>query len=170
MIVYFSATGNSKYVAERIAAAIDDKAFSIEQNPVVNLLPGEVFGVVTPTYEYTLPVPVKNFLSQLRADISAQHYCFYVGTYGTSTGAASAMANDLMKKNARPFDAMFDIRMPDTWTPVYNLSNPEKVAAINRRADEEIDELIRQIKGRVTGKHMDLTFPRFVGLIGSECQ
>ncbi len=35
MILYFSATGNSKYVAERIAEATGDRALSIETNPLV---------------------------------------------------------------------------------------------------------------------------------------
>lgn len=38
MILYFSATGNCKYVAERIAAEFDDTAVSIEvSNGQVNL-------------------------------------------------------------------------------------------------------------------------------------
>ena len=37
MILYFSATGNSKYVAERIAADTNDHAVSIETNPRVAL-------------------------------------------------------------------------------------------------------------------------------------
>ena len=169
MIVYFSATGNSKYVAERVAEATGDTAVSIEkQKPVINLSTGEVFGLVTPTYDYTLPVIVKDFLSRLELNFASRPYLFYVGTFGTSTGAASAMANAVMQKKGHPFEAMFDIRMPDTWTPMYDLSDPVKVAQINRNADEEIEELIDQIRNRVTGKHMDLTFPVFVGKIGEK--
>ena len=35
MILYFSATGNSKYVAERIAANTNDHAVSIEKNLII---------------------------------------------------------------------------------------------------------------------------------------
>ena len=35
MILYFSATGNSKYVAERIAANTNDHAVSIETNLII---------------------------------------------------------------------------------------------------------------------------------------
>ena len=38
MILYFSATGNSKYVAERIAAAFDDTAVSIEKHLIYFLI------------------------------------------------------------------------------------------------------------------------------------
>lgn len=169
MILYFSATGNSKYVAERIAEATGDTAISIEkQEPVINLSEDEAFGVVTPTYEYTIPVVVKEFLSRLELTCPSRPYLFYVGTFGTSTGAASAIANSIMKEKGYVFEATFDIRMPDTWTPMYDLSDPVKVAEINQKADEEIEELIDQIKNRVTGKYMDLTFPMFVGKIGEK--
>jgi hypothetical protein len=35
MILYFSATGNSKYAAERIAANTNDHAVSIEKNLII---------------------------------------------------------------------------------------------------------------------------------------
>ena len=45
MILYFSATGNCKYVAERIAAEFDDTAVSIEvSNGQVNLSENEMLG------------------------------------------------------------------------------------------------------------------------------
>lgn len=37
MIVYFSGTGNCKYVAERISAALNDTAFSIEKTGTEHL-------------------------------------------------------------------------------------------------------------------------------------
>lgn len=71
-----------------------------------------------------------------------------------------------MKAAGCGFDAMFDVKMPDTWTPVFDLSDREKVREINRRADIQLEELKEQIAGRVTGKHMHLTTPRFTGAIG----
>jgi Pyruvate/2-oxoacid:ferredoxin oxidoreductase delta subunit len=166
MILYFSATGNSKHVAERIAAATNDKAISIETNPVVSLAADEPLGIVTPTFDWTLPLNVKEFLTGLQCPTCS--YLFYVGTFGTTTGGAAARANSIMKKKGRPFDAMFDIRMPDNWTPVFDLSDPEKVAEINRKADLEIEELIEQIKGRVTGVHMDFRLPLLGAVIGEK--
>ena len=36
--------------------------------------------------------------------------------------------------------------MPDTWTPIFDLSNKEKVQQINDNAELEIDYIIKQIK------------------------
>lgn len=51
MTYYFSATGNSKYVAERIAGALDDEARSI-QGCDGRLSRSDVIGFVTPTYAW----------------------------------------------------------------------------------------------------------------------
>ena len=53
-----------------------------------------------------------------------------------------------MKRKGFPIDAMFDIRMPDTWTPIFDLSDPEKVAERNRKADVEITEVIGMISNK----------------------
>lgn len=169
MILYFSATGNSRYVAERIADAVNEKAISIEGlKPVIDLEENEMLGIVTPTYCYTIPVIVKRFLSRMKVNCTSDHYVFFVGTFGTSTGGAAAMANAIMKRKGFPIDAMFDIRMPDTWTPIFDLSNPEKVAERNRKADVEITEVIGMISDRVKGKHMDLSFPRQAAMVGEK--
>jgi hypothetical protein len=49
---------------------------------------------------------------------------------------------------------MFDIRMPDTWTPMFDLSDKERVSEKNRKAGEEIEELKGQLEKRVSGKHI----------------
>ena len=42
--------------------------------------------------------------------------------------------------------ARFSVKMPDTWTPIFDLSNKEKVQQINDNAELEIDYIIKQIK------------------------
>lgn len=60
MIYYFSATGNNKYVAERIAEAINDEAKSIQDtNPL--LTKSDIIGFVSPTYGWGLPEIMKRF-------------------------------------------------------------------------------------------------------------
>ena len=44
--------------------------------------------------------------------------------------------------------------MPDTWTPIFDLSNKEKVQQINDNAELEIDYIIKQIKTFTIGNFM----------------
>lgn len=49
MIAYYSATGNCKYVAERIAKEFSDIAVSIEKlDPNIKIKENEMFGIITP--------------------------------------------------------------------------------------------------------------------------
>lgn len=172
MIFYFSATGNSLHVAKQLARegerlifipeAIDKGLYEYDVEPE------ETVGVISPTYNWTIPSVVEEFLQRLQLRCDRKPYTYYVGTFGTTTGAAAAMANQIMKAKACPFDAMFDVRMPDTWTPTYDLSDKDHVQQINRRADEQILELKEQIAGRLTGKRMDLTMPYLAGVAGKK--
>ena len=67
MIFYFSATGNSKYVAERIAGKTGDRLVSIgsaikNDEMSYELAPGEDLGFVTPVYFWGIPEIVHTFL------------------------------------------------------------------------------------------------------------
>lgn len=55
MIIYFSATGNSKYTAERIACGVNDTTVSMTScmkngQFKLHLGEGEALGIVSPTY------------------------------------------------------------------------------------------------------------------------
>ena len=85
MILYFSGTGNSKYVAERIARATGEEICSIEQVQEVNLKDGELFGLVCPTYWGELPILSRMFLTNTPIRTANNNYCFFVTTYGRMT-------------------------------------------------------------------------------------
>lgn len=170
MIFYFSATNNSKNVVNYIKKenekivfipdAIDNNIFEYD------VLKEENVGVVSPTYNWTMPSVVSLFLSKLKLNYKEKPYIYYIGTFGTTTGAASSMANHLLKNNGYKFDALFDIKMPDTWTPMYDLSDKEKVKKINEEADKELITLKDYIDNKVVGKHMHITMPYILGVIG----
>lgn len=165
MICYFSATGNSKYVAERIAGALGDTAVSIvNAEPAFRLAAGERFGLVTPTYFWELPVPVRDFLSRL-ALAGGAHYVFLIATYGTTPGCCGEDARRVLKKRDIALNAAFSVRMPDTWTPIFDLSDPEKVAAQNRDAEGFIADVIARIQAQETGNRTERRAPYAVRAI-----
>ena len=92
MILYFSATGNCKYAAARIAAAMGQDTVSI----VDCIQRGEYsfsddsIGIVSPTYFWGLPSIVKEFLEKAAFNTD---YLYFVSTYGTTPGA-SGMRQD----------------------------------------------------------------------------
>ena len=75
MILYFSGTGNSKYVAKRIADALGDEILNlndrIKASDTSLVETGERVIIVTPTYAWRIPRVVRDWLrkTELRGAI-----------------------------------------------------------------------------------------------------
>lgn len=162
MIAYFSATGNCKYVAQRIAEVTHDAAVSIEkQEPSVSFGFNEVFGIVTPTYCWELPEPTRTWLKSLSVS-GKPVFCFVVATYGTAPGCTGEEAKHILQKNGIKMDAAFSVKMPDTWTPIFDLSDTGKVKQQNEYAETELKSVVEKIRNRSTGNQMDRKMPYLV--------
>jgi NAD-dependent dihydropyrimidine dehydrogenase PreA subunit len=158
MIFYFSATGNSKYVALKIAAETKEEPIAIadcvkNREFTFEVKDKERIGFVTPTYFWGLPSIVCEFLEklELRMPDSYHPYIYHVATFGTTTGQVSHMVNELLKKRGLSLDGRFSVQMPDTWTPVFNLTDKEKIRKINHEAEKQIAEAAGKIRREFAG-------------------
>ncbi|MGN0394853.1 MAG: EFR1 family ferrodoxin [Coprococcus sp.] len=160
MIIYFSATGNSKYVANEIAKQTNDYAVSIlNLENKITLCLGERLGIVSPTYYWGLPSIVDEFFGKCEI-IGAEHpYIYFVATYGTTTGQTGAFVRKHLNRKGLELSASFSVKMPDTWTPIYDLSDKEKVAAINKNEKSQIQEIVNHIRNSELGDYMKEKVP-----------
>ncbi len=159
MILYFSATGNSKYVASRIAGAIHDEIVAITDCIAENsfIFKEERIGIVTPTYFWGLPSIVNDFLK--KAEFHTD-YLYFVATYGTTPGAIGDLAKEAI--NDREVDAMYSVRMVDTYTPIFDISTLEKQNVFTKNTETEIKTIIRSINEKRCNKRMLHSTPTFV--------
>lgn len=167
MIFYFSATGNSKYVATRIAKAINENLISIVdcvENSFYcfNVKPKEKIGIICPTYYLGLPTIVCDFLKDITLINGYNHYFYLVATYGYTTGHNGEMINNLIKNKGYHLNAQFSVKMPDTWTPKYDLSCTKKIKKINTKAEIQIDNIVDMIQTEKTGNFMKNQIPKFI--------
>lgn len=159
MILYFSATGNSRHVAMRIADSLGDKAISIEGlSPDLTIADGECLGLVSPTAWWELPVITRQFIRSMNVT-GKPSYVFFVVTYGTTSGATAADASHELRRRGIHLNAAFGVKMPDTWTPLFDLSDKDKVAKINEEAEKQIDKLLPRIAAHEKGFHVALRTP-----------
>ena len=156
MILYFSATGNCKYVARKLAQSTGQDALSIVDciREGRYSFEDDTVGIIAPAYFWGLPSIVEDFLhkAEFRTD-----YLYYVSTYGTTPGASGALADEAIK--GRRIDAFYSVRMPDTWTPTFDLSTPDKVAVFTKTTEKGIDEVCQKIAERHTNSHMSPRTP-----------
>lgn len=166
MIFYFSATGNSFYTAKRIASQTGDVLYSMvdcikEEHFHFSLSPKEKVGIISPTYAWGLPSLVLDFLEKLEWD-EKPSYLWFLATYGTTPGQTGWFAKQVMMRKNITIQASYSVKMPDTWTPTYDLSKKEKVQRINDKAELEIDAAIEGIRHERKGDFMERKMPLFL--------
>ena len=159
MILYFSATGNSKYVATRIAEVQEDKIFSITKCVDENCFnfEDETIGIVVPTYFWSLPSIVDDFLD--KANFKTK-YLYFVATYGTTPGATGSLANKKIRN--RSIDAYFCVKMVDNYTPIFDISTKELQDKFLANTEETIDGIISKITAQENGNYMKGCTPVFL--------
>lgn len=163
MIIYFSATGNSKFVASQVAEATDDNIISItEITEKLHLQPGESLGIVIPTYFYWVPSNVQEFLENLEIDCDENSYIYCIATCGGTSGQASQQVGRYLKKKGKYVNAYFDIVTPDNWTPMFDANNKDKIAKVIENEKPQLDKIISHIKNKESGKFIKHTLPYVV--------
>lgn len=131
---------------------------SIEnQEPNICLKEGEDLGIITPTYWWELPPIMREWLTKL--SVNRTGYTYLVATYGTTSGCCGEDARRILKKRNITLSASFGVKMPDTWTPLFDLSDPVTVAKQLADAEGFIDEIIGKIKASEMGNHTKPRMP-----------
>jgi len=129
----------------------------------LSLEEGENFGLVIPVYSWVLPKIVEDFIKKMNLTVKgSSHYFFPVVTYGTTPGVNDRLANGLLKEKGFSFDAYYSVKMPDTWTPVFNLSDKEKVKKINDQATLDSEKVAADIASKKKGNFMQRRLPIIV--------
>ncbi len=138
MIFYFSGTGNSKWVAEKIAHLIDDTAYDISkltQTPDIRRC--SQLGFVFPIYAWGAPEPMLTFLRTLD---KTDAFTFAVCTCGEEAGYA-------LKKLASvyPLDSSYSLIMPNNYIIGADADDDQRVYQKFALAANEIERLSNEI-------------------------
>lgn len=140
MVFYFSATGNSLYVAKML----NTNAVSIPQ--IIHKkncsFQDETIGIVCPSYGGEPPQMVKEFLQKEEFHCS---YFYIVMTYGASIEIAASNMRKLMEE-CRISAAYFNtVQMPDNYLPGFDMQQEMRK---NLDADKQIQAIQRDIAKR----------------------
>ena len=150
MVIYFSSTGNSQFVAEQIAKATNDKTVSIRQGAkTLTLAEGENLGLVLPTYFGGFPSIAKEFFNELKIDVEGEnHYTYFVATCGGGSGNINVEAEKTFNKFGLLLNAAFAIFMVDNWTPFFDLTDKNYIQTAEAKVEPALKEIIEKIISR----------------------
>lgn len=170
LIFTFSATGNSRHVAQCVAKDMHAQVYEIDKCLQQKELSFNVadkntsIGFVFPVYFWGLPTIVRQFVEQLKIVGEAPAYVYDIVTFGTSLGEVHLQLRQLLKKKGITLNGNFGVRMVDVWTPMFNVSNKERCLKRTLQAETKIKDVIVQIKERKKGRRHWSTLPHFISM------
>lgn len=167
MLIYFSATGNTKHVVDEIAHEGETIIAVDQQKDLKEIIleDNDRLGILAPSHAGGLPLNVKEFLNDLQINFDKHPYTFFIGTCGGSTGYSSKQVKDILIKKGMELDASFAIRMPETFILFSDVNDKEKIARVNDEANYEISLIKKRLDNGVYGNFIDSQVPKFIGNI-----
>jgi len=151
ILYYFSATGNSLYVARSFAEKIDDCTLisipRLLQSKTV-LADAEIVGLVFPTHYFGLPPIVSEFIGKI--NMEGVKYSFAVVTGGSSRHLSSSLhqVDMLLSKQGKRLDAGFHVEMISSYIPLSNIPPSAKVNQKLADADLKVQQIISMVLAR----------------------
>ena len=147
MILYFSGTGNSRYIAQRIAGALGDELLSmndrIKAGDTSSGTSDERLIIVTPTYAWRIPRIVQDHLAETDFPCGAQ--AWFVMTCGSEIGNAAKYNRALCQEKQLTYMGTAQITMPENYIAMFNAPQAEEARQIVARAEPDIDRAILAI-------------------------
>ena len=148
MILYFSGTGNSKYVAKRIADALGDEIVNLNDRiKASNISPvetGERLNIVTPTYAWRIPRIVRDWL--LKTELRGAKRAWFVMTCGSEIGNADKYNRDLCAEKNLTCMGTAQIVMPENYIAMFSAPQADEACKIVAKAEPDIDRAIAAIQ------------------------
>ena len=148
MILCFSGTGNSKYVAQRIADALDDALVNlndrIKASDTSSVETGERVIIVTPTYAWRIPRVVRDWLR--KTELRDAKQAWFVMTCGSEIGNADKYNRELCTEKGLSCMGTTQIVMPENYIAMFSAPKTDEERKIVAQAEPSIDQAIAAIQ------------------------
>lgn len=141
-IFYFSSTGNSLYIAQKIKENLGGKIVYIPTyggngSEFDNLI------IVTPIYSFGFPMPVYNLLPRLSKNVPL----IAIQNYGGMVGGADRLFYEYALRHQLNIKSIYTMKMPENFTLVMSPPTFYK-NSILKTADKRIDKIISAIRAQ----------------------
>uniref|UniRef100_A0AB33J7I8 EFR1 family ferrodoxin n=1 Tax=Prevotella sp. GTC17260 TaxID=3236796 RepID=A0AB33J7I8_9BACT len=154
MIFYFSATGNSRWLARELGQATGEDLISISESSspdCYTLKKDERIGFIFPIHGWRPPKIMLDFIAKLsfQGD-NGQHYCYAAMTAGDDIGRSVDYLNKALGQIGLHTHAAFSLKMPNTYVglPFMDTDKPHIVQAKKQNSEELLRKYIPRILNR----------------------
>lgn len=148
MILYFSGTGNSEYVAKRISRELADECINlfekIRKNDFSTMHSQRSWVVVVPTYAWRIPHIVQKWIENTL--FTGNKNIYFILTCGGSIGNAGKYLVKTCKRKGMNYCGCIGIPMPENYIALFSTPTQEKAMQIIEQAEPVINQAIHYIK------------------------
>lgn len=162
MILYFSGTGNSRYVAEQLVAGTGNSLhFMPKYNPLKIEFEGKQLGIVVPVYSWGISPYVLDFIRDLNSrfiDEAAKHPVWFVLTCGDETAYAPEMMKRSLSEKGIMIAGGWSVIMPNDYVllPGFDVDSKE----VEENKLDECRVRIDYIAGRINERKWEEDYVR----------
>ncbi|MCQ2233120.1 MAG: EFR1 family ferrodoxin [Paludibacteraceae bacterium] len=152
MIFYYTSTGNSQWVAEKLEHLLEESIYSINtiakdgySSTDFELTEGERIIFVFPVHSWNVPAVVRKFISKLSVE-GTPSAVYAVCTCGDDCGKTNENLSTMLDLIGLKLNACFSVQMPNNYVlmPGFNIDDPsvqhkkmiEAVTTVEQIADK----------------------------------
>lgn len=148
-IFYFTGTGNSLYIAKKIAAKSNyelcEISYALSNRDLLNCADTEVIGLVFPLYSFGVPEMVERFLKSLH-NLNSKTYVFAIISCGSSGyGIVSEQLSELLSHKNSSLNYVTFQHMPSNYIKLFKPPTLEMAKHDIQTQDAFIEQIIADI-------------------------
>lgn len=161
MVLYFTGTGNSRFIADKIAGITGDRLISINErikkNDLTEIKDEEILVFVVPTYAWRIPKIVEEWI--LKVDFRGTNKAYFVMNCGDSIGGAGKYIRKICNQKGFQYMGTAEIIMPENYIALYEAPDSEVSKKIIYKAIPQIESTAKNIgqKERIPEKDLHLS-------------
>ena len=148
MVLYFTGTGNSRYLARRIAEGLEmplyDLNACIKAGDTAPVQTGRDVVLVTPTYAWRIPRVVSEWLGKI--ELTGAERSWFVMDCGSEIGNAAKYNRELAARKALTYMGTAQIVMPENYIALFSAPDKQEAKAIVENAKPAIRSIIDCIR------------------------
>ena len=149
MILYYTGTGNSAFVAKRLGALLHDEVEDLlprlREGNHASLYSDDAWVIVTPTYGWRVPHIVTDWLR--KTELVGSRSVYFVMTCGDSIGSAGKYAKRFCDERGLRFCGCKAVIMPENYIAMFDVPDEDE----SRRIVAAAEPVIGQIAARIAG-------------------
>ncbi|HOT90871.1 MAG TPA: EFR1 family ferrodoxin [Anaerolineae bacterium] len=149
-IFYYTGTGNSLWVARKLAELLGEtELVPIAKHPDgLETVPHGVIGLVFPVHMWGIPAPVLRFVRTLRS--GQPDYVFAVAVNGSQVAATLVQLQKILGRNGLTLAAGFEVILPSNYTPFGGPGPQEEQDRRFKLAGEKVLYIADKVKGKAS--------------------